>query len=96
MSVHILPNVLAPITIQATFVFASAIILEAALSFLGAGVSPETPSWGNIMGIGRTYIQRAFWVTFFPGLFLFLAVLAINLMGDGLRDALDPKLRRAG
>lgn len=96
MGLHILPNILAPIIIQATFVFASAILVEAALSFLGAGVNPETPTWGNIIGIGRTYIQRAFWVTFFPGLFLSITVLAINLMGDGLRDALDPKLRRRG
>jgi peptide/nickel transport system permease protein len=96
MGLHILPNIMAPIIIQATFVFASAILVEAALSFLGAGVNPETPTWGNIIGIGRTYIQRAFWVSFFPGLFLSITVLAINLMGDGLRDALDPKLRRRG
>ncbi len=94
MGIHILPNVLAPVIVQATFVFASAILVEAALSFLGAGVNPETPTWGNIIGIGRTYLQRAFWVTFFPGLFLSITVLAINLLGDGLRDALDPKLRR--
>jgi peptide/nickel transport system permease protein len=91
---HIFPNTLAPLIVQATFVFAYAIILEASLSFLGAGSPPYIPSWGNIMGQGRTYLQLAPWVTFFPGLFLFLTVLAINLVGDGLRDVLDPKLAR--
>ena len=94
MAFHILPNIVAPIIIQATYIFAVAILTEASLSFLGAGINPETPSWGNIMGIGRTYLQRAIWVTFFPGLFLSLTVLATNLVGDGLRDALDPTLRR--
>ncbi|MDP2947999.1 MAG: ABC transporter permease [Chloroflexota bacterium] len=94
MALHILPNALAPIIVQATFVFASAVIVEASLSFLGAGTPPEIPTWGNIMGVGRTYIQIALWITFFPGLFLSLTALAINLMGDGLRDALDPRLAR--
>ena len=93
---HIAPNTLAPVMVQATFVFALAVITEANLSFLGAGVPPATPSWGNIMGQGRTYLQIAVWVTFFPGVFLSLTVLSINLLGDGLRDALDPKLRRRG
>jgi peptide/nickel transport system permease protein len=91
---HVAPNTLAPAIVQATFIFALAIIVEANLSFLGAGVPPRIPTWGNIMGQGRTYLQMAMWVTFFPGLFLSLTVLAINLVGDGLRDALDPKLAR--
>ena len=94
LALHIAPNTLAPVMVQGTFVFALAVITEANLSFLGAGVPPTTPSWGNIMGQGRTYLQIAVWVTFFPGVFLSLTVLSINLLGDGLRDALDPKLRR--
>lgn len=94
LMLHIAPNTLAVLMVQGTFVFALAVIAEANLSFLGAGVPPTTPSWGNIMGEGRTYLSLAFWVTFFPGVFLSLSVLAINLLGDGLRDALDPKLRR--
>ena len=93
LALHITPNTFAPLMVQATFVFASAILTEAALSFLGAGTPPIIPSWGNIMGEGRTYIQIAFWLTFFPGLFLSVTVLAINLAGDGLRDVLDPRLR---
>ena len=91
---HIAPNTFAPVMVQATFIFALAIIVEANLSFLGAGVPPSIPSWGNIMGQGRTYLQIAVWVTFFPGLFLSLSVLAINLVGDGLRDTLDPRFSR--
>ena len=94
MGLHILPNIMAPIIIQATFVFASAMLTEAALSFLGAGINPETPTWGNMIGQGRTFFQRAIWIMIFPGVFLSLTVLSINLVGDGLRDALDPKLRR--
>ncbi|MCZ6788537.1 MAG: ABC transporter permease, partial [Chloroflexi bacterium] len=94
LALHIAPNTLAPVMVQGTFIFALAVITEANLSFLGAGVPPTTPSWGNIMGQGRTYLQIAVWVTFFPGVFLSLTVLSINLLGDGLRDALDPKLRR--
>ena len=94
MGLHILPNILAPVIIQATFVFASAMLTEAALSFLGAGINPETPTWGNMIGQGRTFFQRAIWIMIFPGLFLSMTVLSINLVGDGLRDALDPKLRR--
>ena len=90
---HIAPNTIAPVLVQATFVFAAAILTEAALSFLGAGTPPIIPSWGNIMGEGRQYLQVAFWITFFPGLFLSVTVLAINLAGDGLRDILDPRLR---
>ncbi len=93
MFYHILPNCFAPIMVQATFVFAVAILIEAGLSFLGTGVPPEIATWGNIMGDGRRVAKIAAWVIFFPGLFLSLTVLAINLIGDGLRDALDPKLR---
>ena len=93
LAYHIAPNTIAPVLVQATFVFAAAILTEAALSFLGAGTPPIIPSWGNIMGEGRQYLQVAFWITFFPGLFLSVTVLAINLAGDGLRDILDPRLR---
>jgi peptide/nickel transport system permease protein len=91
---HILPNTLAPLIVQGTYIFASAVIIEAILSFLGAGTPPDVPSWGNIMAEGRTYVLRAFWILFFPGVFLTVMVLAINLLGDGLRDTLDPRIRR--
>lgn len=91
---HILPNTLAPLIVQATYIGASAVLVEAYLSFLGAGPPPDVPSWGNIMAEGRNYIRRAVWVIFFPGIFLTLTVLGINLAGDGLRDNLDPRLRR--
>ena len=90
---HIAPNTMAPVIVQATFMFAQAILVEASLSFLGAGTPPIFPSWGNMMGEGRQYIQVAIWITFFPGLFLSFTVLSINLVGDGLRDILDPRLR---
>jgi peptide/nickel transport system permease protein len=91
---HILPNTVAPLIVLATFIAASAILLEAYVSFLGAGVSQETPTWGSIMAQGRQYLSRAVWIIFFPGVFLTLTVLGINIAGDGLRDMLDPKLRR--
>jgi peptide/nickel transport system permease protein len=91
---HIAPNTLAPLIVQGTYICASAVIFEAYLSFLGAGTPPIIPSWGNIMAEGRTYVQIAFWIVLFPGLCLALTVLAINLVGDGLRDTLDPKLAR--
>ncbi|MDP6706927.1 MAG: ABC transporter permease [Alphaproteobacteria bacterium] len=91
---HILPNTLAPLIVQATYVCAAAVLIEAILSFLGAGTPPETPSWGNVMAEGRTYFQIAPWIIFFPGVFLALTVLAINVMGDGLRDTLDPRIAR--
>ncbi len=91
---HVAPNTFAPVMVQATFVFATAILVEAGLSFLGLGIPPELPSWGNILALGRTYLQTAVWIAFFPGLVLTITVLAINLVGDGLRDALDPKLSR--
>lgn len=90
---HILPNTLAPLIVQATYICASAVIFEAYLSFLGAGTPPEIPSWGNMMAEGRSFIQLGFWIVLFPGLALALTVLAINLLGDGLRDTLDPRLR---
>ena len=91
---HILPNTLAPLIVQATYVCASAVVIEAILSFLGAGTPPEIPSWGNIMAEGRTYFQFAPWMIFFPGIFLAITVLAVNILGDGLRDSLDPRIAR--
>jgi len=92
---HILPNTLAPMTVQATYICASAMIIEAILSFIGAGVPPITPSWGNIMAEGRSLWQVKPFIVFFPAAFLSLTVLAVNLVGDGLRDALDPRLAKA-
>jgi len=86
---YMLPALVAPLIVQATYVFASAILFEAYLSFLGAGTPPHIPSWGNIMAEGKTYVQLAFWIILFPGLFLALTVLAVNLVGDGLRETLD-------
>jgi peptide/nickel transport system permease protein len=91
---HILPNTIAPLIVQATYVCASAILTEAGLSFLGAGTPPEIPSWGNIISLGRTYFQISPWIIFFPGIMLAITVLAINLVGDGLRDSLDPRISR--
>ena len=85
---YVLPALVAPLVVQATYICASAILFEAYLSFLGAGTPPHIPSWGNIMAEGKTYVQLAFWIILFPGLFLALTVLAINLVGDGLRDLL--------
>ncbi len=93
---HVMPNTFAPLIVQATFLFATAILVEASLSFLGAGVPPTTPTWGNTIGEGRTHALTAPWVVFFPGLALFLVSMAVNLFGDGLRDKLDPKLRGRG
>ena len=91
---HVLPNIVAPLIVQGTYVCASAMILEAILSFLGAGVPPETPSWGNIMAEGKSYFQIAPWIIFFPGIYLALTVLGVNVLGDGLRDTLDPRLAK--
>ncbi|HYY83260.1 MAG TPA: ABC transporter permease [Beijerinckiaceae bacterium] len=91
---HILPNTLAPLTVQATHICASAMIIEAVLSFIGAGVPPIIPSWGNIMADGRALWQVKPYIVFFPAIFLSLTVLAVNLLGDGLRDALDPRLAK--
>jgi len=86
---YILPALVAPLLVQGTYICASAILVEAYLSFLGAGTPPVIPSWGNIMAEGRAYVQLAFWIILFPGVFLAATVLAINLVGDGLRDVLD-------
>jgi len=91
---HILPNTLAPLLVQATYICASAMITEAILSFVGAGTPPNIPSWGNIMAEARSLIQVAGTILLFPGLFLSLTVLSVNLLGDGMRDALDPRLAR--
>lgn len=91
---HVLPNVIGAVMVQATYTCASAIISEAVLSFLGAGTPPEIPSWGNMMAEGRQLFQVAPWIIAFPGIFLAVLVLAVNLTGDGLRQAVDPKLSR--
>ena len=91
---HILPNTVAPLIVQGTFLAASAILVEAALSFLGIGIPPEIPSWGNIMAEGRTLFRVFPHNIFYPGIFLAFTVLAINIMGDGLRDTLDPKMSK--
>jgi peptide/nickel transport system permease protein len=91
---HVLPNTIAPLLVTATYAFASAVITESLLGFIGAGTPPEIPSWGNIMADGRTYFEIGPWIIFFPGAFLTLTVLAVNIMGDGLRDMLDPRLSR--
>ena len=91
---HVLPSTLAPLIVQGTYVCASAVLIEAALSFLGAGTPPEIPSWGNIMAEARAHVRVAFWLLLFPGLFLASTVLSINLLCDGLRDLLDPRLAR--
>ncbi|MEZ5652819.1 MAG: ABC transporter permease [Burkholderiaceae bacterium] len=91
---HIAPNTMSSLIVQATFIFAEAIIIEAALSFLGAGVPAPGPSWGNILSDGKTYIFKAWWMTFFPGVTIILAIIGLNLFGDGLRDLLDPHSSR--
>ncbi len=91
---HVLPNMVAPLVIQATFVAAAAVLIEAALSFLGVGIPAQTPSWGNMMAEGRNVVAVAFHIILYPGILLAATVLAINLLGDGLRDALDPRLAR--
>ncbi|WP_323657415.1 ABC transporter permease [Lysinibacillus xylanilyticus] len=87
---NIFPNVISPLIVQATFIFADAIIVEAALSFLGAGIPAPEPSWGNLLYDGKTVIFNAWWMTVFPGIAIMLTVLGLNLFGDGLRDLLDP------
>ena len=91
---HVIPNMVAPLTVQATFVAASAVLIEAALSFLGVGVPSTTPSWGNMMAEGRNFVEVGFHIILYPGIFLATTVLAINMLGDGLRDVLDPRLAR--
>jgi peptide/nickel transport system permease protein len=92
---HILPNCLAPLIVQLTFIFAYAILAEAVLSFIGVGPPPPTPTWGNIIAEGRGYIREAFWIALLPGIAISLTVLGLNLLGDGLRDALDPRMKVA-
>jgi len=91
---HVLPNTIPPLIVQATYVCGSAMLTEALLSFLGIGTPPEIPSWGNIMSEGRTYFQLTPWIIFFPGVALAVTVLAVNVLGDGLRDTLDPRIAR--
>ena len=91
---HILPNTIAPLIVQATYVCGAAMLTESILGFLGAGIPPEIPSWGNIMAEGRTYFQLTPWIIFYPGIALAMTVLAVNVVGDGLRDTLDPRIAR--
>ena len=91
---HLMPNTIAPLIVQGTYVCASAILTEAILSFLGAGISPETPTWGNIMAEGRAYFQIKPSLIFWPGLLLSIAILSVNLIGDAARDALDPRMKQ--
>jgi peptide/nickel transport system permease protein len=93
---HIMPNLFPSAVVIGTFSMASAIIAEAALSFLGLGVPPDIPTWGSMLADGRTYISTSWWLALFPGLCIFFTVLGINLLGDGLRDILDPRLKRSG
>jgi peptide/nickel transport system permease protein len=91
---YVFMNSISPLIVQGTFVVAFGILAEASLSFLGAGVPPETPTWGSMVSNGQPRLQQAWWVSVFPGSLLFLTVLAMNLLGDGLRDALDPRSRK--
>lgn len=96
IGVHILPNLLQSALVIGTFAMASAIISEASLSFLGLGVPPEIPTWGSMLADGRTYISTSWWLALFPGLCIFFTVLGINMLGDGMRDIFDPRLKRSG
>ena len=90
---HVLPNILAPVLVQATLAIAAAIIAEASLSFLGLGQQPPAPSWGSMLNVAKNYVDNAPWMAIWPGLAIFVLVLAFNVLGDGLRDALDPRQR---
>jgi peptide/nickel transport system permease protein len=94
MTRHVLRNLVSPILVQGTFVFAYAMLAEAGLSFLGLGVSPEIPTWGTMIAAGRQYVGQADWMTLFPGIAIVLSVLSLQMVGDGLRDLLDPRLRK--
>ncbi len=93
LSRHILPNCLPPVIVQGTFIFAQSVLAEAALSFLGVGLPPYIPSWGTVITTGRMFMQTAPWITIFPGVAILVTVLGLNLLGDGLRDLADPRLR---
>lgn len=95
LSVHIFRNLTSPLLVQATFIFAYAILAEASLSFLGVGVPPELPTWGTMIASGQQFSHEAFWVVVFPGVAIVLAALSLQMVGDGLRDMLDPRLRKA-
>jgi peptide/nickel transport system permease protein len=90
---HVLPNCLSPVIVQASFIFAAAVLTEAALSFLGVGVPPYVPSWGNILAEGRLYLQQAPWLVIYPGTAIMATIFGLNLLGDAVRDLLDPKVR---
>ena len=92
---HILPNLMSPILVQASFIFAYAILAEAALSFLGVGVPPEIPTWGTMVAGSQQYAHQALWIVLFPGLAIILTALSLQLVGDGIRDLLDPRLRKS-
>ena len=94
MTRHVLRNLVSPILVQATFIFAYSMLAEAGLSFLGLGVSPEIPTWGTMIAAGRQYVGQADWMTLFPGVAIVLSVLSLQMVGDGLRDLLDPRLRK--
>ncbi|HEV7717913.1 MAG TPA: ABC transporter permease [Arsenicitalea sp.] len=91
---HVLRNVTSPLLVQATFIFASSILAEAALSFLGVGISPDIPTWGTMISVGRQYLDQAPWIMWFPGAAIIITVLSMQLVGDGLRDLLDPRLAK--
>lgn len=92
---HMLPNLVSPLTVQGTFIFAYAILAEAALSFLGVGVPPEIPTWGTMVAGSQQYAHQALWIVLFPGLAIIVTALSLQLLGDGVRDLLDPRLRRS-
>ncbi|HOM29924.1 MAG TPA: ABC transporter permease, partial [Deltaproteobacteria bacterium] len=92
--IHVLPNAMAPVLVSATLGIASAVLTESALSFLGIGVQPPTPSWGNMLTQGQAVLGIAWWLSFFPGMAILLTVLGYNLLGEGIRDAVDPRLRQ--
>ncbi|ARP96051.1 ABC transporter permease [Bordetella genomosp. 13] len=94
VTVHVLRNLVSPLLVQGTFIFAYAILAEAGLSFLGVGVSPEIPTWGTMINAGQQYMGKADWIMLFPGIAIVLSVLSLQLVGDGLRDVLDPRLRK--
>jgi peptide/nickel transport system permease protein len=92
---HILPNLVSPIMVQGSFIFAYAILAEAGLSFLGVGVPPEIPTWGTMVAGSQQYASTSFWVVLFPGLAIIFTAMSLQLLGDGVRDSLDPKLKKA-